>query len=712
MSQISIKQNVEASERVPHIQRQLSALRKALRAWFCIHGLSILCAGVVGLGLVSFIIDRLFRMDRAQRAICLVLGIAFLVWLLTRFVFRPLRWSVSAEELALRVESRHRGVGGSIISALQFAAMPADEWGKSSLLIDAAIKDGEREAERLDFSDVLDGRQYRKSVGILVGALVLAVLVPLASPANASLWFRRNVMLSKDEWPKQTRLVVEELNDGVLQVPYGAALKLQVRAEGVVPAEMVVEYQGMDGSDEREEPLTLINGRFQTVFQSVTEPFQLRVAGGDDRTEWINVVVLPRPKLTDMSLTAVLPEYTGAGSRQLDVMEPVQKILKGSSLKVAVQADTELQQIRYGPEDEQLKQKKSDGGRTAEFEIPSSELLESAYVIELQDARGVDSLDSYGFRTRLVDDMPPDSRLKAIGIGSLVLATARIPLALEAEDDFGMAKTWLDLEITLPSGETIQKKVDLQMPSDSPTQWKSKHILELPQFELSPGTRITLGLNVLDRNTVTGPGIGKSAQLLFRVVTPREFQLDILGREQGLRRRFEAQLRRQRELQVRTKLLENLSKQRKWNENGSRELQRNQTGQQETLQNLNLILSGLIQIRDEIVNNRLEDGKRMEERLSDRVIVPLRGICDNLMPRCADHLQLAVNEDQRDEKLTNAIELQNSIIAVMVEIRKSMAVSKDVAEAMRLLKRVLEQQKDLNKNTKDRIEKAIESIFE
>ena len=60
------------------IRSKLGALRRAVRLWFWIDGLAALCVAALGLSLLSLLVDRTFRMDRTQRALCLAGALAAL----------------------------------------------------------------------------------------------------------------------------------------------------------------------------------------------------------------------------------------------------------------------------------------------------------------------------------------------------------------------------------------------------------------------------------------------------------------------------------------------------------------------------------------------------------------------------------------------------------------------------------------------------------
>ena len=82
-------------------------------------------AAAVGLGLLSFAVDRTFRLPVAARAAALAGALAVLAWLLVRLLVRPWRARLTPAALAEIIERRHPELEDRLRSAVEFRREPA-----------------------------------------------------------------------------------------------------------------------------------------------------------------------------------------------------------------------------------------------------------------------------------------------------------------------------------------------------------------------------------------------------------------------------------------------------------------------------------------------------------------------------------------------------------------------------------------------------------
>ena len=165
-------------EAVRTIRRQLNGLRRKLSTWIFVRGLGRWLLVILGVFAVDMCMDRVFRLDFAQRAIMLVLMLlVFTAYLFFKLV-RPLCFKVTDEKLLMQVENQNAQSGQSIISSYELAQDDAiEEKGLSQQLTDATIQQGIKNAKEITFGSALDGGQAGKNwLLLLVGAVGTAVL--------------------------------------------------------------------------------------------------------------------------------------------------------------------------------------------------------------------------------------------------------------------------------------------------------------------------------------------------------------------------------------------------------------------------------------------------------------------------------------------------------------------------------------------------------
>jgi len=173
MSQATIKQMIPKS-----IARRLSALRRQLKQWVLVSGVSRWLLIALAVLAVDILLDRVFKMDFAQRLIMLCVMLvtigAFFFWR----IIKPLSKSATDDAL-LRFEER----------------------GVSAELAQATIDKGANEADKIDIGRIIDRPQHTKNLALLGvgGLLALGLLFGVMTSDFLGTWFNRNI-LWKSRW--------------------------------------------------------------------------------------------------------------------------------------------------------------------------------------------------------------------------------------------------------------------------------------------------------------------------------------------------------------------------------------------------------------------------------------------------------------------------------------------------------------------------------
>src|SRR4051794_3634669 len=74
--------------------------RRRVRTHLVLEGVARVLAEVVGLVVLSFILDRLFRLGLTSRLVYTVLAVAFIAWETVKHIIRPLRLPLDPVDLA------------------------------------------------------------------------------------------------------------------------------------------------------------------------------------------------------------------------------------------------------------------------------------------------------------------------------------------------------------------------------------------------------------------------------------------------------------------------------------------------------------------------------------------------------------------------------------------------------------------------------------
>lgn len=410
--------------------------------------------------LFAFLIDWTLHVPSGVRILHFGVLVGLPLVVLARDLVGRLRRVPDRDGLALLIERTHPELRQLLVSAVQLReGAPRDELSEiDPELVRRVIAEAEARAADLSLAGTSDPRPSRMALGL--GALaVLAALATFALQEQAARVFFARIAGGATPWPQHTHLSVEiplagELfrsrDELELAVARGSDLPVVVRAEGQVPDEVRVVFEG------GHEALLASAGRdvFRTLLRSVQEDLAFHVEGGDDRdgTPRVRIRVLQPPDVSRIAVRIVPPAYSGLPER-LALDRDVQ-VLAESQLTVHVLPDpldaTGI--ARLLPRDEELvlapapfpMDGEPDAARESAsqpaglaFELVARESLR--YRFELEDSTGLSNPDPGLFGIEVVDDRAPEIDVLSPARGDIEsVVGGALPLRVIASDDFGL----------------------------------------------------------------------------------------------------------------------------------------------------------------------------------------------------------------------------------------------------------------------------------
>lgn len=446
------------------VTEKLSALRRSIVGWLAMDGLAALALAVVAVFLVDLGVDWLFRMDVAQRRICFLLMLAALAYVAYRRLLRPLMQSYSDDVLVLQVEQRHRELGQSLISAVQFSRVE-DQYeglGMSPTMVRATIEQGTRAAGAVDFSDVLERGRFRKNVAKVVGVVAFFIVLGVFVPEVLQTWANRNLLFGEARWPQDTQLQFVGVEGNEIILPAGDDLKVTVEVfEGIVPDSVEIQF-GVGRSARGEGEMSPLDGvvpgdkiaadattkpRYEYTFKNVLEAFSIRARGGDGDTPWVDVKLVDRPAVEELKLELSPPEYTRLKTVELARGQGPYEFYAGSKLAVSGAATKKLKSatlriMRRGQPAETVDVAIDAADRTKfSVALPHDKVIAANYELEVVDDVDRRSRRPEAFALKSVSDRIPSVGAKLDGISSMIVPQARVPLIITMSDDFAITKS-------------------------------------------------------------------------------------------------------------------------------------------------------------------------------------------------------------------------------------------------------------------------------
>ena len=723
------------------ILRKLNRMRSQLTRWIMVHGLGRWLLAVLLVLAADMLLDRAFKMDMAQRLVMLVImAIAALVYFGWK-VIKPLGARPNDDALIYEIESKNPELKESLISSMQLSREKnLDSMGVSRELAEATIQQGFDGAGAIDFGKSLDLESHFKNWLLLAVGIIVALALGFGVMTTQflSTWFNRNIMLLEDQWPQATYLDIAGVEDGKLILPRGIDHRQLVTVrEGseVTDVSVTLEVDNPGGRTFHQmKPTGKLDGREHVfMFHNVSSEFRFRATGGDDVSAWVDVKLVEPPNIIELSMQALLPEYTGVESVELTGNGP-HAVLVGSKLRLGIKTNKPLTQsgLKLGDEVFAMEQAADDQTFSLTIPGPGGELVGGEYEFELTDVTGLKSSRSSKFKIAIKEDEPPRVRAKLWGISGLVSTRAILPTSFQAADEYGLRSAAFDCywkagdedsngKREIPIGEFGAQE------DGTPTrEVQEDKVLDLEPLKLDPGTSFRFAVAAYD-NFPNEAKIGRSQEFLLRVVSDEELRADLLRREIEQRKAFDQAYQIQLELTseiqaiaARTASDETSKEDFEIQQEASLiELVRNQKGVGTAIDR---VASRFEDFLVEVKNNRLDEAEnavapdqRIEKRFDEKIIKPIRRLDSELISMATRHLDDCRRAVQTEGELKNAVgqtvAVQNAILDEMKRILAAMNDSESFQEIINDLLEVKQGLIDVKKGIKN-AQKPEEGVFE
>lgn len=717
------------------VRRRLAGVRRAMRAHLFWDGMAWMAGTCVALAGASLLIDRLLRPEVPSRLAMLGLEIAVIGTIAWRRLVRPLRYRLDDLDLAELLDRRRPGVGQRLTNVLQLPGLL--ERGKvdgSPAMIEAAVLDDASALEEIDLKETLNVSRRRKLVSVWIGAVALAVLFYYLFPSLTGVWTKRWFAGSDERWPQRTYLSVLGLNDqGKFLVPRGEATILEVDAQpefapveggwrvpgrsdtfiipgsskphSDIPESVSIEYRSAGGAGKRGIFTHYEAGRFRYELPPLVERATFSLRGGDDWTGTMQIEPIDRPAIRDLTITAWIPgrsepEIHHAGRDDSQLL-----FLPTTRLELALESDQPLSAARIvtqaddGPPLEQI----DPMHYRAKWKLKISTTLE----FQLTGQRAGLTSKPFFLTIGLLIDRPPRVGIRLSGVGRRVTPQARLPLAIHAVDDFGIAEIFSDVEHT----QLVDSKPQSSM--HQPYAEKPAAKGEIPPTDTETQTTIKLlGLNVAAGNTirirgratdtnVLGAQDGVSRWLMLQVVTPEELFYEILTRQREQRARF------RKALDLAKGQMETIQKVSQ--SDGAASLSR---VHQVVARQVGQISSQLDATLQEMINNDLSS-PQARDLLESAILAPLRKLHDEAFAEVGQKIQsLLANPDLREADRQDLLAAQQAVVSQMQKILAQMSQWESFVDVISQLRQIIKSENDLLEATKKVLKERIQGTFD
>ena len=688
---------------------RLRSVAARVRRYVLIEGCAWTLSFLLVVGFIQFLLDYGTRgLQLSMRAVILaliVLGAGMLTW---RRIVTPLRKRIGLADIAKLVERKYPELSSLLISAVRFASGEVGpEASNSRDLMRQVIGQAQRRAESIDVHKVLNPTRALWSMLALVLGLLAIGGISTWAPDMMGRWFARNVLLQEVEWPRRTHLIVELEGDELIGAR-GDDVVIQAYATGVQPRVVEIIYETVSGVNGRETMVTVgsrDNYGYRYTLKNAQEDLEFYLIGGDDQTRRFRLHLHDRPHVTETEIHIRPPAYTRLEAVDLADGERTARILPGSKVTVRIQTNKAITRATLmADRDVVAEAVAGEDGHSVTW-IPTET---HTYHFALMDEVGLDNRRPVRISLRVKEDDPPRVRIKLIGAGDMITASAVLPIELEFTDTYGLATAELHYTITRP--EAVTSSIELPTFKPHTTTFATSLRWAVATASVAPGDTLVLSASASDFNDVTGPGFAEALEISLRVVTDEELAAELARREQEYRLDFERLIDSQE--QVRSGLLT------VYRQLQNAEMTDAVVSRLASLERrarsiagaVNVIRQQFEKILAEMTINELATAEE-KKRLSEGIVAPLTELAKRDLVSGADAIRrwsragAGENVDQIDPQ-------QAAILVKMRTVLENMVQWEGYQEVVGMLRDLIRIQQQLRQETQEALEDQASDIFD
>ncbi len=540
-----------------NLSHDLQTLRRRARWLVGVRGVAAVVVVVIGLGLVLGVLDSLVRWSHVSgRLAHTALWIAAIFGVVRSFLVRPLRAKLTDSELAQVIHRRWPTQTPDLVSAVEFEGSQLSNTVGAPLLQQVTISRAQLQLATIPWQAVLvPGRAYWVGIAAIAVVGLLGLCATRSGEMTRVGALRLVSPLTELDWPRRTTLVylnsdlvpIDGTRSPALRAGQGEPLTIYVENRiGTLPSKVQFERVAQTGEPDRGElrqtTLRDPQGRpHQVAVASLptTEPFRFRASGGDDdRAPWIEVDVVPAPRVQSFEITITPPSYTGRSVETSTSGVGHLQGLVGSLVHIRCRAVAPLRSVvlNKGNEPRQTIPLSSDGLEfSLDWTLTTAE--RSTYWLDLVDPFDLRSANPPRYEIRGVADLEPVVSLLTPASDLRVTSLAEISIAGEARDDLGLQRVELVYEVPSlsASGQSMpeQRSVTLGPDQVGSTEQTIGTSWNLTELALPAGSQLRFWLQATDACNLNGSQgqVGHSATRVVSILSPEEKQLELSGRQ-------------------------------------------------------------------------------------------------------------------------------------------------------------------------------------
>ncbi|MFH0888221.1 MAG: hypothetical protein V1871_03335 [Planctomycetota bacterium] len=693
---------------------RIRLLRRRVKLWFLIDGLSRLIIYLLPYLVFAFLVDYFIRDLPAIPRLCFFVGAVIILFLtLFRKVISPfiLLNKISDDSFVFLIEKRFPILGERLINLWQLLPILSQQ-GEKYVGPDSVVSELKNEvvsvSQSYDFSNILSLTNSKK---ILFTALILLFLSFIACatyPIELNIW--RGRLLGNDvKWPKRTTLLVNVIPNYTIAkgqtlsviawVDKGPRLSAVYIRSNMSQSE--TGWQRMILTEKTETENKKRTREFRYDFANAQSSFSFMVKGGDDQTGWLEIQVFDSPILEKITAHYDYPSYTSL-SGKTEIGGNI-KAPRGTKITINGFSNIKLKDAYWILDSfQQSLTIETENVITESSVITGSFIVDkdTKYSIQLLGTNGLKNIEPIGYSIKSIPDNHPVIKIvEPASEIEYVTPEAMIPLKALIIDDYGISNVKIKVLVNNREGSSTLTENDnknelLIMPfvitSSLRSSIESTHNLDLTLLNLKEGSSVILNFIATDNCAIPSP----------QTTTSSDYSLIVVGKAQ-MEKMIEENLIRLKDDIKKTLQIQESARQ-------TNEIQLAVSSQHRVTQNLNNTTSVLSKITNDINSNKLFS-KDISNKLND-VNKSINEIYTNKSPEVTQLLEKISaakqnkekDESYRDSASAKQEEIKNDLSEILNSLEEWGDYQDVVSSARELLadtQKALEKMKNLDNNS-------------
>lgn len=533
----------------PLIIERLSGIRRVARRRLLLFGVFAVAAGGIAAFFTILTVDWLVWLPSALRILVAGIFLAGFLGATWHWVVTPLRAALSLEELAGKIEKHFPPLQDRLSSSVNFLQRGDIE---SSPMAQHVVEATERAIEDLKLEDALVGGPVNRRAAALAGMTIILAFTMVTNPDWLRVGSQRYLHpMNELEWPRRVS-IVPTTDQQVVALGDSVTVSMKVERGWSESLRAVVHVQERDGSTNSLTLQPTGESTYSTTISSITGEliYWFEADDADTRKHPGRVTVVKRPEVVDATAIVEAPPYAeNLPTRSVDLRVGTVTGAIGGSITVHLRSSKDVvtgdvagaagimtedgEFIRLEPSSEDPRK------LTAHWTIDRDVEFRAV----LRDEFGFESRASATYVLRAIADAAPTVTVLEPPPVYEVTATAKVPVLVRVEDDFGVHT--IQLSYSRPGGEARVFPIESltkSVTSDAGVQVVGTSTWDLSLANASAGEVISYELVARDnfQNEEFEGQYSSSPEYRIRILADHEFEQrireELTALEERLRR--------------------------------------------------------------------------------------------------------------------------------------------------------------------------------